>query len=161
MRPLGMDEQLVALMTPFEIRIDLRHLRWDRLLAGNHDHEINNINNKVCEMIRTYNNGKGGSWRILIEYCSYATPPLFQLAFFEAIKELVGLETLVIFPKFKTDLKKLETFLEPSLGRGEFCGEWERPLLEYFENYYYDCVILHPRKSLAERLEQAGGNTAV
>lgn len=151
--PRGIDKQilfaLAALMTTDEIYIDFGRFRCDSPGVGCHDPEIKDLSEHACEIIRTCNNGERGSLRIIIRDCNHYTSPHLGLPIFDAIKDLVGLETLVIeVPEFKPDLKTLGAFLEPSLG----CGDIFHGL---------GSVVFHPTHFLAERLDLADENTAV
>ncbi|KAF6228027.1 hypothetical protein HO133_007755 [Letharia lupina] len=153
----SMDLELAELMTHIEIYIDLEHFHWERFRVGRHDHEIHGISGQVCEVLRVWNglSVRRETCRITIKDGISFISPLLRLPFLDAVKTLVGLDTLLIIVlKFKWDLRKLGAVLGPSLGPSTVHYRW--PLLEYVDRDY-GCIKFHPRRSLAERLEQAAG----
>lgn len=109
----------------------------------------NAISEHFCEVLRSFN-GKGEFWRIAIN--NQITSPLLRLPLFDAIKELFGIEALLIVVlKHKSDLRKLVAFLELSLGRRHVHRDWHP--LNVVDMDYSGCVMFCPRESLVERRE--------
>lgn len=138
-------------MTRVEIYIDLGHIHWDRFRVGCHDLEIHGISEQVCEVLRVWNERpiKRESCQITISDNNGFVSPLLRLPFFDAIKTLVGFETLLIIVlKEKPDLRKLGTFLAASLGPSTLHYEW--PLLDNVE-CGYGSIKFHPRRSRPDK----------
>lgn len=144
-------------MVHVEIYIDLWQFHWGRFRAGYHDPEIQSICGKICESLSVWQRSsiKRQNYCVTIRDNNQFISPLLRLSFWDAIKALVGFETiLIIFVKYKIDLRKLWTLLAPSLGPSTIHNEW--PVTKHAKSNYHS-IKFHSRKSLADRSGQTSG----
>ena len=141
-----------------EFYIDFSSFPWQSFrLGGNLDPAIHCISEQVCEAIRTWNERpiERESCRIIIRDNTRFVSSLLQLRFFEAVKNLSRVETVwIIMLRFKSDLRRLGTLLQPSLGPSTVHYKW--PVI-HGSDKVYDCIKFHPRKFVAEMKEHVDG----
>ena len=143
--------ELAPLMTHIDLYIDFGTFPWDRFRDGHRDPEISSISDRVSEALIILNNDAKicKSCRIIIKDRNKYMSPLLRLQFFETVKSLVDVDTLmIVLLKWKPDMRKLGAVLAPSLGPSTLHYEW--PLL-LWAKWDYGCVQFHPKKFLAGR----------
>ena len=148
------------LLPRVEFYIDFSPFPWQSFRVGeNLDPAIHCISEQVCEAIRTWNEHpiEHTSCQIIIRDNTRFVSSLFQLRFFEVVKNLSRVETvLIIMLRFKSDLRRLGALLRPSLGPStvHYMHKW--PVLPHFD-MNYDCIRFQPRKFQAELKEHVDG----
>ena len=151
--------ELAASLKHVEFYVDFRWL--DYAAAGYPTSKIRHVGNPVCEALLTWNSNatRRESCQIMItnNLLSWSSP-VFRKHIVEAIKTLVGLETLLIkILETVSSLWELETLLGPSLGPSTVSVEkiyWESIDGESpndVRSYRtLRCFEFHPRSFVAE-----------